>query len=159
MTRAIYPGSFDPITFGHLDVIRRAASLFDALDVVVMHNPNSEATFTIEERLEMLRLVCVKFPNITVHARNGLAVDAARGFGANVLIRGIRAVMDFEYELQQATANMILAPDIETLFLLTKPEYSFLSSSTVKQIALNKGDLTRFVPPEIIASVRHKFDK
>jgi pantetheine-phosphate adenylyltransferase len=159
MSKAIYPGSFDPITFGHLDVIRRAASLYDALDVVVMHNPNTQATFTLDERLEMLRITCKDLPNVSIHARNGLAVDAARGFGANVLIRGIRAVMDFEYELQQATANMILAPDIETLFLLTKPEYSFLSSSTVKQIALNDGDLSRFVPAEIIDSVRRKFDK
>lgn len=159
MSKAIYPGSFDPITFGHLDVIRRAASLFDALDVVVMQNPNTKTTFTLDERLEMLQVVCRDLPNVTIHARNGLAVDAARGFNAKVLIRGIRAVMDFEYELQQATTNMILAPDIETLFLLTKPEYSFLSSSTVKQIALNQGDLTRFVPMEIIATVRHKFDK
>jgi pantetheine-phosphate adenylyltransferase len=159
MSKAIYPGSFDPITFGHLDVIRRAASLFDALDVVVMQNPNSKSTFTLEERLSMLKIVCKDLPNISIHARNGLAVDAARDFGANVLIRGIRAVMDFEYELQQATANMILAPDIETLFLLTKPEYSFLSSSTVKQIALNQGDLTRFVPAEIIDTVRAKFVK
>jgi len=159
MSKAIYPGSFDPITFGHLDVIRRAASLFDALDVVVMHNPNSKATFTLKERLEMLQIACKDLPNVTIHARNGLAVDAARGFGANVLIRGIRAVMDFEYELQQATANMILAPDIETLFLLTKPEYSFLSSSTVKQIALNKGDLSHFVPAELIDLVRRKFEK
>jgi pantetheine-phosphate adenylyltransferase len=133
--------------------------LYDALDVVVMHNPNTQATFTLDERLEMLRITCKDLPNVSIHARNGLAVDAARGFGANVLIRGIRAVMDFEYELQQATANMILAPDIETLFLLTKPEYSFLSSSTVKQIALNDGDLSRFVPVEIIDAVRRKFDK
>lgn len=159
MSKAIYPGSFDPITFGHLDVIRRAASLFDALDVVVMQNPNSKSTFTLEERLNMLKIVCKDLPNITIHARSGLAVDAARDFKANVLIRGIRAVMDFEYELQQATANMILAPDIETLFLLTKPEYSFLSSSTVKQIALNYGDLTRFVPAEIIDIIRQKFVK
>jgi pantetheine-phosphate adenylyltransferase len=159
MSKAIYPGSFDPITFGHLDVIRRAASLFDALEVVVMQNPNSTTTFTLEERLAMLQSVCDDLPNVSISARNGLAVDAAREFGANVLIRGIRAVMDFEYELQQATANMILAPDIETLFLLTRPEYSFLSSSTVKQIALNKGDLTRFVPAKIIPTVRRKFDK
>jgi pantetheine-phosphate adenylyltransferase len=157
MSKAIYPGSFDPITFGHLDVIRRAAHLFDALDVVVMQNPNTKTTFTLDERLEMLKKVCGDLPNVTIHARNGLAVDVARDFGAKVLIRGIRAVMDFEYELQQATANMILADDVETLFLLTKPEYSFLSSSTVKQIALNHGDLTRFVPAEIIEQVARKF--
>ncbi len=159
MSKAIYPGSFDPITFGHLDVIRRAASLFDALDVVVMQNPNSTTTFMLDERLEMLKTVCKDLPNVSIHARNGLAVDAAKDFGANVLIRGIRAVMDFEYELQQATANMILNPHIETLFLLTKPEYSFLSSSTVKQIAMNDGDLTRFVPAVIIEVVRAKFKK
>lgn len=159
MLKAIYPGSFDPVTYGHLDVIKRAASLFDALDVIVMHNPNTTSFFAIEERIEMLKKVTQDLPNVVVDTRKGLAVDAARDFGANVLIRGIRAVMDFEYELQQATANMILAPDIETVFLLTKPEYSFLSSSAVKQIALNGGDLRRFVPPEIQEDIRSKFKK
>lgn len=159
MLKAIYPGSFDPVTYGHLDVIKRAASLFDALDVIVMHNPNTTSYFSIEERIAMLKKVTKDLPNVVVHTRKGLAVDAARDFGANVLIRGIRAVMDFEYELQQATANMILANDIETVFLLTKPEYSFLSSSAVKQIALNGGDLSKFVPPEIKDDILNKFKK
>ncbi len=159
MLKAIYPGSFDPVTYGHLDVIKRAASLFDALDVIVMHNPNTTSYFSIEERIAMLKKVTKDLPNVVVHTRKGLAVDAARDFGANVLIRGIRAVMDFEYELQQATANMILANDIETVFLLTKPEYSFLSSSAVKQIALNGGDLSKFVPPEIKDDILSKFKK
>lgn len=159
MLKAIYPGSFDPVTFGHLDVIKRAASLFDALDVIVMHNPNTTSYFSIEERIAMLKKVTKDLPNVVVDTRKGLAVDAARDFGANVLIRGIRAVMDFEYELQQATANMILANDIETVFLLTKPEYSFLSSSAVKQIALNGGDLSKFVPPEIKDDILSKFKK
>ncbi len=159
MLKAIYPGSFDPVTYGHLDVIKRAASLFDALDVIVMHNPNTTSYFSIEERITMLKKVTKDLPNVVVHTRKGLAVDAARDFGANVLIRGIRAVMDFEYELQQATANMILANDIETVFLLTKPEYSFLSSSAVKQIALNGGDLSKFVPPEIKDDILSKFKK
>jgi len=159
MLKAIYPGSFDPVTYGHLDVIKRAASLFDALDVIVMHNPNTTSFFSIEERIAMLKKVTKDLPNVVVHTRKGLAVDAARDFGANVLIRGIRAVMDFEYELQQATANMILANDIETVFLLTKPEYSFLSSSAVKQIALNGGDLSKFVPPEIKDDILSKFKK
>jgi pantetheine-phosphate adenylyltransferase len=159
MLKAIYPGSFDPVTFGHLDVIKRAASLFDALDVIVMHNPNTTSYFSIEERIAMLKKVTKDLPNVVVDTRKGLAVDAARDFGANVLIRGIRAVMDFEYELHQATANMILANDIETVFLLTKPEYSFLSSSAVKQIALNGGDLSKFVPPEIKDDILSKFKK
>lgn len=159
MLKAIYPGSFDPVTYGHLDVIKRAASLFDALDVIVMHNPNTTSYFSIEERIAMLKKVTKDLPNVVVDTRKGLAVDAARDFGANVLIRGIRAVMDFEYELQQATANMILANDIETVFLLTKPEYSFLSSSAVKQIALNGGDLSKFVPPEIKDDILSKFKK
>jgi len=159
MLKAIYPGSFDPVTYGHLDVIKRAASLFDTLDVIVMHNPNTTSFFSIEERIAMLKKVTKDLPNVVVHTRKGLAVDAARDFGANVLIRGIRAVMDFEYELQQATANMILANDIETVFLLTKPEYSFLSSSAVKQIALNGGDLSKFVPPEIKDDILSKFKK
>lgn len=157
MTKAIYPGSFDPITFGHLDVIKRASVLFEQLEVVIMQNPEKRSTFSVDERMEMLQKVTHNIPGITISTQTGLTVEYARSVGANVLIRGIRAVMDFEYELQQATANMILASEIETVFLLTRPEYSFLSSSAVKQIAIHHGDLSRFVPSDIIAQVQEKF--
>jgi len=158
MKRAIYPGTFDPVTFGHLDIIRRSSVLVDELDVVIMVNPEKHTIFSTEERLEMLRLVTQDIPNVKISAQKGLTVDHARKIGANVLIRGIRAVMDYEYELQQATANMVLAPEVETVFLLTRPKYSFLSSSVVKQIALNKGDLRLFVPEIIIPIILKKFD-
>jgi pantetheine-phosphate adenylyltransferase len=149
MIKALYPGSFDPLTNGHLDVIKRASAIFDELEVVIMTNPNKAFTFSVEERITMIKSIITKFPNVTVSAQSGLTVDYAQRVGASVLVRGIRAVMDYEYELQQATANMILNPTIETVFLLTHPQWSFLSSSVVKQVALNKGDLTGFIPPEI----------
>lgn len=157
MRKAIYPGTFDPVTNGHLDIILRASTLVNELEVVIMVNPNKQTTFTTEERVEMLKLVTKEIPNVSISAQTGLTVDYAHKAHANVLIRGIRAVMDYEYELQQATANMELAPDIETVFLLTRPKYSFLSSSVVKQIALNKGDLSLFVPASIKVYLEKKF--
>lgn len=157
MKKAIYPGTFDPVTNGHLDIIQRASTLVDELEVVIMVNPNKQTTFSTEERIEMLRLATKSISNVSISAQTGLTVDYAHKAHANVLIRGIRAVMDYEYELQQATANMELAPDIETIFLLTRPKYSFLSSSVVKQIALNKGDLSLFVPACIKVYLEDKF--
>ncbi len=158
MKKALYPGSFDPVTFGHLDVIERASKLADELEVVIMHNPTkSAAFFTVEERIKMLEVCTKKFKNVKVSAAEGLTVEYARKIGAAALIRGIRAVMDYEYELQQATANQVLAPDIETVFLLTTPKYSFLSSSVVKSIAVNDGDLSRFVPNEVEAMIKEKY--
>ncbi len=158
MKKAIYPGTFDPITLGHLDIIRRASTLVDQLEVVIMRNPNkSSSDFSVEERLEMISTVIQEFNNVTVSAQTGLTVDYAKISGASILIRGIRAVMDYEYELQQATANMVLAPNVETVFLLTRPQYSFLSSSVVKQIAINKGDLTPFVPAKVKELIEKKY--
>lgn len=158
MKKAIYPGTFDPITLGHLDIIRRASTLVDQLEVVIMRNSNkSNSDFSVEERLDMISAVIQEFSNVTVSAQTGLTVDYAKISGANILIRGIRAVMDYEYELQQATANMVLAPHIETVFLLTRPQYSFLSSSVVKQIALNKGDLSPFVPAKVKPLIENKY--
>ncbi len=158
MRKAIYPGTFDPITLGHLDIIKRASTLVDQLEVVIMRNPNkSNSDFSVEERLEMISSVIQEFSNVTVSAQTGLTVEYAKVSGANILIRGIRAVMDYEYELQQATANMVLAPNIETVFLLTRPQYSFLSSSVVKQIAQNKGDLTPFVPSQVKEFIEKKY--
>jgi pantetheine-phosphate adenylyltransferase len=157
MIKALYPGSFDPLTNGHLDVIKRASAIFDELEVVIMTNPNKQFTFSVEERITMIKSIITKFPNVTVSAQSGLTVDYAQRVGASVLVRGIRAVMDYEYELQQATANMILNPKIETVFLLTHPQWSFLSSSVVKQVALNNGDLTGFIPPEIKDVILNKY--
>lgn len=158
MRKAIYPGTFDPITLGHLDIIKRASTLVDQLEVVIMRNPNkSNSDFSVEERLEMISSILQEFSNVTVSAQTGLTVEYAKVSGANILIRGIRAVMDYEYELQQATANMVLAPNIETVFLLTRPQYSFLSSSVVKQIAQNKGDLTPFVPSQVKEFIEKKY--
>ena len=158
MKKAIYPGTFDPITRGHLDIIRRASSLVDHLEVVIMHNPTkSSSDFSVEERLEMINTIIKEFDNVSVSAQHGLTVDYAKKSGAKILFRGIRAVMDYEYELQQATANMVLAEDIETVFLLTRPKYSFLSSSVVKQIAVNKGDLSPFVPDSVKAMIEAKY--
>jgi pantetheine-phosphate adenylyltransferase len=158
MRKAIYPGTFDPVTLGHNDIIHRASHLVDELEVVIMHNPTkSSATFSVEERLAMIKAIIKDLPNVSVSAQSGLTVDYAAQVHANCLIRGIRAVSDYEYELQQATANMNLAPNIETIFLITRPEYSFLSSSTVKQIALNKGDISRFVPESVKTMIIEKF--
>lgn len=158
MKKAIYPGTFDPVTNGHLDIIQRASTLVDELEVVIMVNPEKTTTFSTQERIDMLKLATHSIPNVTISAQKGLTVEYARKTSARVLIRGIRAVMDYEYELQQATANMVLAPDVETVFLLTRPKYSFLSSSVVKQIALNKGDLSLFVPLVIQESILKKFE-
>jgi pantetheine-phosphate adenylyltransferase len=149
MQKAIYPGSFDPITNGHIDIIERCAAIVDELVVAIMINPDKQFAFTVEERLDMIRESVKHLPNVTVDASTGLTVDYAQRIGAKLLIRGIRAVMDYEYEMQQATANMLLCPQIESIFLLSSPEHSFVSSSVVKNIVMNHGDVTYFVPPYV----------
>ena len=154
MKKAIYPGTFDPITLGHLDIIRRASALVDQLEVVIMRNPNkSNSDFSVEERLEMISSVIQEFNNVTVSAQTGLTVDYAKVSGASILIRGIRAVMDYEYELQQATANMVLAPGIETVFLLTAANTSYISSSIVRDVLRNGGDASPFVPDSVVCKI------
>lgn len=157
MRKAMYPGTFDPITVGHLDVIRRASNLFDEVVVVIMVNENKTVTFDADERLAMIKSVIQPYKNVTALIGKGLTVDFAQSIHASVLIRGIRAVMDYEYELQQSTANMLLAPQLETVFLLTKPEFSFMSSSAVKEIARNHGNLEQFVPKEVLPLIQKKF--
>ncbi|MDD6468170.1 MAG: pantetheine-phosphate adenylyltransferase [Erysipelotrichaceae bacterium] len=154
--KAIYPGSFDPITYGHVDIIKRAACMFDELIVVIMINEEKTPLFSTEERLEMLKETVGDIPHVTIQASKGLTVDFAHREGASVIIRGIRAVMDYEYELQQSTVNMMLADDIETVFLLAKPMYSFLSSSSAKTVAYHQGDLSRFVPDNIAKRLKEK---
>jgi len=159
MRVAVYPGSFDPVTNGHLDIINRASFLFDQLYVVIMQNPSKKNTYTVNERVEMLKMVTEHYSNVGVMAQTGLTINVARELQASFLIRGIRATMDFEMELQQATANMAMAPEIETVFFITRPENSFISSSTVKEIASNYGDITRFVPNVIIDNIMKKYRK
>ena len=137
--KACYPGTFDPITNGHLDIIERASRLFDEVVVLIMFNPRKTCLF-----------------NVTVMIGSGLTVEFARKIGAAVIIRGIRAVSDYEYELGQATANMMLAHEIETAFLIAKPQYSFLSSSVCKEIALNGGDLLNLVPSQVEGPLKEK---
>ena len=157
MQKAIYPGSFDPITYGHIDIIERAAQVFDEVVVVIMNNDEKKGTFTNEERYDMVEHVIEKYGNVSVQIGDGLTVEYARKLGANILIRGIRAVTDYEYEMQLATANMVLAPDVHTVFLVAKPEYSFLSSSTAKSIASYHGDISAFVPDYVKEKLEKKY--
>ncbi len=151
--RACYPGTFDPITNGHLDIIRRAAAKFDEVIVLIMENPRKKCLFSVEERCAMIE-ACVTEDNVKVIVGTGLTVKYAALLGCGAIVRGIRAVSDYEYELQQATANMMLSSEIETLFFIAKPEYSFLSSSVVKEIAMNNGDISNLVPEAVAEMVR-----
>ena len=150
MRRAVSPGSFDPVTNGHLDIIDRASRLYDELIVAVLINQSKHGLFTIEERLDMLREVTQGYPNVRVESFHGLLVDFCRGQGAAVVVKGLRAVSDFDYELQMAQMNVGLA-GVETLFMPTNPLYSFLSSSMVKDVAKWGGDVSAHVP-EVVAA-------
>jgi pantetheine-phosphate adenylyltransferase len=154
---AIYPGSFDPITLGHLDLIRRASQLFDELTVAVAHNEAKNALFSVEERMEMIVEATADVPGLEVRRLDGLLVDFAREQGALVVIRGLRAVSDFEFEFQMALMNRRLEPRLETIFLTPQEEYTFLSSRIVKEVARLGGDVTPFVPPAVARRLREKF--
>lgn len=156
MIRAVYPGTFDPITNGHLDVIERAAKIFDELIVAVTTNPAKTPWFTLEERVEMIRESCSHLPNVTVEAFDGLLVNFVRQKGAKVIIKGLRAVTDFDYEFQMAAINRKLAPEIETLFLMTSLPYAYLSSSVVKEVASLNGCLKELVPDNVAERLRRK---
>lgn len=150
MQRAIYPGSFDPVTFGHLDIIKRASAVFDEVIVGVLQNNAKSSLFSIEERVTMLQEVTKNMKNIKIVPFKGLLVDFAKQMDAKVIVRGLRAITDFEYELQMSQTNRKLNSDIETLFFTTSLDYSYLSSTTVKEVASFEGDITQFVP-EIVA--------
>lgn len=156
MKIAIYPGSFDPITNGHLDVVRRAAALFDRVIVAVGENPEKHALFTPRERVALARAAVRGWNRVVVDEFDGLLVDYARRKKALAIVRGLRAVSDFEYELQFALMNRHLAPQVETIFLAPKDEYTFVSSRMIKEIALLGGDVRRFVPREVAAALRRK---
>jgi pantetheine-phosphate adenylyltransferase len=155
--KAIFPGSFDPITLGHMDIIDRASQLFDEVVVLIMLNPNKQYTFSLDERIEMIKLCTAHLTNVKVDSGSGLTVHYAAAHQINVLIRGIREVMDYEYEMQQATINMLMDNQIETFFLLSKPQYSFLSSSATKIVAQHGGDVSAFVPLAIEPLIRKKY--
>ena len=146
MTTAICPGSFDPVTKGHLDIIQRAASMFDKVIVAVLHNSKKNPAFTVQERMEMIEKVTAELPNVEVATFDGLLADFARMRSATVLVKGLRAVSDFEYEFQMALANRKLNPELETVFITTKAENMYLASSLVKEIARNGGKIDDFVP-------------
>ena len=142
----VCPGSFDPVTLGHIDIISRAAKMFDKVIVAVLVNSSKKPSFTTEERIELLRKALAGFDNIQIESFDGLLAEYARKTGANAVVRGLRAVSDFEYEFQMSLTNKKLNPDLETIFLTSRAEYMFLSSSIVKQIATLNGDITNFVP-------------
>jgi pantetheine-phosphate adenylyltransferase len=156
MPKAVYPGSFDPVTNGHLDIIERAAELFQEVIVAVAVNSSKAPMFTSEERVEMLREVCAHLPNVRADSFTGLLVDFVASQGASVVVKGLRAVSDFEYELQQALMNRIMREGVETVFFMTSPENLFLSSSMVKEIARLGGDVGQFVPPQVHARLEQK---
>lgn len=157
MTTAVYPGSFDPVTKGHLDVISRGAQLFDKVIVGVLHNSTKSPLFSVEERVKILEKTTKNLPNVEIRSFSGLSVEFARQCGAKVIIRGLRAITDFEYELQMAQTNRVLAPDIDTMFLTTSLEYAYLSSTTVKEVAAFGGNISKFVPEFVVEEVHRKF--
>lgn len=156
MLRAIYPGSFDPVTYGHLDVIRRASGLVDELVVGVLNNKAKTPLFSVEERVKMLEEVTKDLPGVKILPFEGLLVDFAKKMSAKMVVRGLRAVTDFEYELQMAQTNHKLAEDIETVFLATSLKYSYLSSTIVKEVAAFGGDISQFVPEHVEERIKAK---
>ncbi|MBQ9387093.1 MAG: pantetheine-phosphate adenylyltransferase [Lachnospiraceae bacterium] len=153
----IYPGSFDPITLGHLDIIKRSSELFDTLIVAVLNNRTKNPLFSADDRVKMIESVTSDLNNIKVQTFEGLLVDFAKETGAHILVRGLRATSDFEYELQMAQTNRTMAPQIDTVFLTTDLKYAYLSSSIVKEVASFGGDISHFLPESIIPLVKEKY--
>lgn len=158
MKIAVYPGSFDPITFGHLDIIKRAASFVDHLIIGVLQNNSKSPMFTLEERVDLINEAVKNIENVSVKSFNGLTIDFAERENACMIIRGLRAVTDFDYEFQMSHTNQTLNPDIETVFLSTGLDYSYVSSSISKEIFLLGGDVTKFVPEHVICAMKNKQD-
>lgn len=156
---AICPGSFDPITFGHLDIIQRGANVFDEVYVVIVNNSAKNSLFTVEERLELITEATAHMPNVKVDFYQGLTVDYAESVSANAIIRGLRATSDFEYEMQGTSMNRFLNNNIESFFIMTKNQYSFLSSSIVKEVAKYGGDISELVPPVVQKALTKKYEQ
>ena len=159
MRIAVYPGSFDPVTLGHMDIISRSSKLFDKLIVGVLVNSSKVPVFSAEERVNMIRGVVSEYANVEVRSFDGLLVEFARLCKATAVVRGLRAVTDFEYELQMSQTNHIIAPDIDTIFLTTNLNYAYLSSSVVKEVARYGGDISKFVAPEVRRQVLEKYNR
>ena len=159
LKKAIYPGSFDPVTYGHIDLIKRAGNIFPELMVAVAHNPEKKPLFSVEERVAMLKKVTAKLKNVSVVDFGTLVVDYARRQQAYVLIRGLRMISDFEYEFQMALTNRKLAPDIETIFLMPQESYSYLSSKLLKEAAVLGADLSSFVPDFVAKALKRKLGR
>lgn len=158
MRIGIYPGSFDPITLGHLDVIKRSSRLVDLLIIGVLNNSGKHPLFTAEERVEMIKEVTRNIENIQVESFSGLLAEFARIKKAAVIVRGLRAITDFEYELQMAQINHKIESEVDTIFFTTSVEYSYLSSSVVKEVAFHKGDISSFVPIELVERIEAKYE-
>ena len=156
---AVYAGSFDPLTFGHADLIERASALFSDVVVAIGVHPTRSPLFTIEERLGFAAEVAASYANVSVAAFDGLLIHYCRTIGARVIVRGLRAATDFEYELQIAHANADLSPEIDTIFLPTRTKHGFVSASLVREIASHAGDVSRYAPPSVCAALRRKFDE
>lgn len=156
---AVVPGSFDPVTKGHLDIIKRAADVFDIVYVAVLNNSSKKPLFTVEERMELIREVTMDLPNIQVESSTGLLIDYCQQKNAKAIVRGLRAVSDFEYEMQITSMNRVLDENIETFFIMTKNQYSFLSSSIVKEVAKYGGNVSELVPIQVEKALKSKFYK
>lgn len=154
---AVVPGSFDPITMGHLDIIKRASKIFDEVKVVVMNNSSKNSLFNVDERVKLIGEVTSSIPNVKVDSFGGLLIDYSKDVQANAIIRGLRAVSDFEYEMQITSMNRFLNEDIETLFMISNNQYSFLSSSIVKEVAKYGGNITGLVPKAVEDALKQKF--
>ena len=156
MKIAIYPGSFDPITNGHLDILKSGSEIFDKVIIAIAYNPNKKGFLTVDERISLIKKSVENIPNVEVDAFEGLTVEYAKSKNANVLLRGLSTSFDFEYELQLSQANSALYKDIKTMFLITKPEYNFISSSMVREILSNNGDISNFVPEPVSEFLQQK---
>ena len=159
MKIGLYPGSFDPITYGHIDIINRASQIADKLIVAVLDNREKKSLFTVDEKLDMIMDAVKDYDNVEIECFEGLLVDYAKKKNAKIVIRGLRAVTDFEYELQMAQINRELYHEIDTMFLLTNLKYSYLSSSAVKQVASYNGDVSKFVTPYVADMLKRKYNK
>ncbi len=153
---AVYPGTFDPVTNGHLDLVERASRQFDRLIIAILRHDEKSPVFSLEERMQLLREAAAPFANVEVDAFHGLLVDYAQKVGAGTIVRGLRALSDFEYELQMAMMNRRLAPDVETVFLMPSEAYAYLSSRLVREVARLGGDLTGLVPAEVVAALQRR---
>lgn len=157
MKRAIYPGSFDPLTLGHLDMIERSAKIVDELVIGVLNNSAKNSLFSLDERVSMIKEMTESMPNVTVASFDGLLVDYMKEINATIIVRGLRAVTDFEYEFQIAQTNHVENPEVETIFLTTSLQYSYLSSTIVKEFASYGGDISKFVPARFIDRIYEKY--